>query len=226
MPDLSTNLHLDMYQKWVKKRAGDEGGNRRVGPGDVTGAAEGELYGLHWGDPDNLPPLMFIKNEYVLPHVGPDVDALEIGPGGGRWTRYLLPCRSVWLVDFHEEILDLVRQTFGEHDNLEFVHNTGSDFPGVPDESIDFLYSFGTFVHLDEPLVDSYLDNMRRILRPDATVVIQYSDKRKPMCARNKGFADMVPDRMRELLAQHGYRITGEDEWTMWHSSLVQFTPG
>jgi len=51
---------------------------------------EKELYGLAWGDPQRVEPLGFIRDRYVLPYVHTGQDAVEIGPGGGRWTRSLL----------------------------------------------------------------------------------------------------------------------------------------
>ncbi|HEU5397089.1 MAG TPA: hypothetical protein VFV81_07970, partial [Verrucomicrobiae bacterium] len=65
-----------------------------------------EIYGLEWGDPENSPPLQYIRDHFLLPYVRPETTVLEIGPGGGRWTRYMLPARKIYAVDFHQELLD------------------------------------------------------------------------------------------------------------------------
>lgn len=182
------------------------------------------IYGLEWGDPDNVEPLRFIRDTYLLPYVQPEHTALEIGPGGGRWTRYLLPSRKLYVVDFHQELLDELRKNF-RRSNMVFIRNNGSDFPGVEPASVDFVFSFGTFVHLDLPIIEAYLHNMRAILKPESNVVIHYSDQTKIMARANSGFSDNTPDRMRSMVEAAGYRILEEDLTTMWHSSIVRFRP-
>jgi ubiquinone/menaquinone biosynthesis C-methylase UbiE len=181
------------------------------------------IYGLEWGDPELVPPLRFIRDQYVQPYVNPQQVALEIGPGGGRWTRYLLGFKTLHVVDYHKELLDELRKNVNEP-NMVFIKNNGTDFPGVDPHSIDYLFSFGTFVHFDLPLIEEYLANLGRILKPGANVVIHYSDKTKIMAQLNPGFSDNTPEKMRKMVTDAGFRILQEDLTTMWHSSLVRFT--
>ena len=178
---------------------------------------------MEWGDPDTVAPLKFIRDRYVLRYVNSDCVALEIGPGGGRWTRYLLPSRKLYVVDYYQELLDELKKTYCEP-NMVFVKNNGTDFPEVEDASVDHIYSFGTFVHLDVDLIDRYLENMSRIMRPGGNIVIQYSDKNKIMAQLDKTFVDNTPVKMRKLLVSRGYKILEEDLTTLWHSSIVRFT--
>jgi hypothetical protein len=55
--------------------------------------------------------------------------------------------------------------------------------------------------------------------------MLHYSDKTKIMAQLNDGFAEMVPERMRGMVKAAGYDILQEDTTTMWHSSIVLFTP-
>jgi cyclopropane fatty-acyl-phospholipid synthase-like methyltransferase len=147
---------------------------------------------------------------------------VEIGPGGGRWTRYMLGAKRIYAVDYHQELLDELKSNFNAS-NITSVKNNGDDFPDIPDGSIDFLFSFGAFVHLDVEIIDSYLRNIKRLLKPTSNVVIQYSDKTKPLGKRNDSFSENDPDKMRELIRPHGYSIYEEDIKTLWHSSIVRF---
>ena len=219
VPDLNTNLHLKMLGKF--KRGG---ALRRVLRAVKTELTRPTIYGLEWGDPDVVPPLKFLKDRYVLPYVNPEHTCVEIGPGGGRWTRYMLGFKELYLVDYHQEMFAEIRKNF-RNPNIMFIKNSGTDFPGIPESSVDFLLSMGVFVHLDRHLIDGYLRNMQRILRPTANVVIQYSDKNKPMARANQGFAENTADQMRKMIEDAGYRIAEEDVSTLWHSNVIRFTP-
>jgi len=107
---------------------------------------------------------------------------------------------------------------------MQFIRNAGTDFPGVPDNAIDFLFSFGCFVHLDPPLIMAYLANMRRILKAKAIAVVHYSDQNKILAQLNSGFSDNTPERMRKMIQDAGFQVVEEDLTTMWHSSIVRFT--
>ena len=219
MPDLSTTLHLDMLKRSKRRR------NLvlRIAKAIKREILHGGIYGVEWGDPDLVPPLEFVRNRYLLPYIKGDQCAVEIGPGGGRWTRYLLGFKKLYVVDYYSELLDEVKRRF-RRPHVTFIKNNGTDFPGIDDQSVDFLFSFGTFVHLDAHLIEGYLNNMRRILRAGANVVIHYSDKTKIMAQINDGFADTTPAQMRSLVLDAGYKICEEDLTSMWHSSIIRFT--
>ncbi len=219
MPDLRTSLHLDMLSRsrrensfpkrifWAFRRS-------LVRP----------LYGLEWGDPDIVPPLQFIRDRYVLPYVNAQHKAVEVGPGGGRWTRYLLGFETLYAVDYHRELLDELKRNFGRHRNVRFIENNGTDFPGIDGNSIDYLFSFGTFVHLEFNLIEAYLLAIKPIMKPGANIVIQYSDKTKIMAQLNDGFSENTPEKMREAVRAAGYRALEEDTTSLWHSSVIRFT--
>ena len=204
MPDLSTNLHLTM----LEKRTTPQG-----------------IYGLEWGDPDTIPHLSWIRDNFCKSFVRSDHVCAEIGPGGGRWTRYMLGFSKIYAVDYHQELLDELARTF-RYDHITHIKNNGTDFPGVPDGSVDFVFSFGVFVHLEPDIADNYLSSMRRILKPAGRVVLQYADKSKPMAAGNKGFANNRPALMRQLVMDHGYFIEAENLTVLPHSAIIQFACG
>jgi Methyltransferase domain len=218
MPPLESSMHLDMLAQWRRKNS-----LARRAAGALRTGLSRPLYGLEWGDPEVVEPLRFIKERYVLPYVNAQHDAVEIGPGGGRWTRYLTGFRTLAAVDYHPELLDELRRNFGKHRNIRFIKNNGTDFPGLHPQSIDYVYSFGTFVHLDFNLIEEYLDSLKAIIKPTANVVIQYSDKTKIMSRLNEGFSDNTPARMRAAVHAAGYRILEEDTTSLWHSSVVRF---
>ena len=219
MPDLDTPIHIEMWREYKRKNTlvrRLRGATREL----IYGK---KIYGLEWGDPEVVEPLGFIRNRYVLPYVKAQDDAVEIGPGGGRWTRYLLGFRKLYLVDYHRELLQEAQKNF-RRPNLRFVQNNGCDFPEIPHASVAFVFSFACFVHLDRGLIQQYLANMHSILKPGGNVVIHYSDKTKIMAQMNPGFSDNTPAQMRDMIRTAGFRIVEEDLTTMWNGGIVRFT--
>jgi hypothetical protein len=186
------------------------------------GRPRGDIFGMDWGDPETVEPLQFIKRHYLLPLIKPEFTAVEIGPGGGRWTQYLTAMQKLYVVDFYPEMLAELGRRYNAPNIIKIINN-GDDFPGIGAAEVDFLFSFDVFVHFELPLIEAYLRNMQPILKPGATAFIHYSDKTKIMGARNKSFGINDPSQMRELVSRCGYEIVEEDTTTMWHSSIVIF---
>jgi SAM-dependent methyltransferase len=218
MPNLQTPMHLEMHRTLTGKRKF----SKRLAAAIKMVAGSGYVYGMEWGDPDGNPPLVYIRDQFVIPYAKPDSVGLEIGAGGGRWTKYLITMKKLYAVDFHQELLDELTKNFASP-KIVCVRNNGNDFPGIPDQSIDFLFSFGCFVHLDADIIEAYLRNMKRLLKPTSEVVIQYSDKTKPLGRDNPGFSENDPERMRKLVSSFGYTIREEDTKTLWHSAVIRF---
>jgi SAM-dependent methyltransferase len=202
MPDLDTRLHLTMLD---------------------NGRGKTPIYGLHWGDPETAPHLRWVRDNYCLNFVDPTRTCIEIGPGGGRWTRYLLGFKTLYAVDYHQELLDELAKNFARP-NIIPVRNSGSDFPAIPDQSVDFVFSFGVFVHLDLPIVTAYLAEISRVLKPGGRAVIQYSDKTKPVAAANPGFSELRPPIVRQAVLDRGFFIENENLTVLPHSSIIQFS--
>jgi ubiquinone/menaquinone biosynthesis C-methylase UbiE len=218
MPDLNTPLHLDMLRIWKKENSF----LRRVRRA-AREIVSPNLYGLEWGDPEVSPPQIFVRDHYVLPYVRPDHVALEIGPGGGRWTRYLLGFRQLYVVDYHPEMLRQLRRRV-DRANMRFIANNGTDFPGVPTASVDFVLTLACFVHLDAELISAYLKSIASVLKPGGNVVVGYSDKTKIGARTNPTFSETTPALMREMVVQKGFQILEEDLTTLWNSSIIRFT--
>ncbi len=202
-----TDLHLDKLRK-----ARERGIIDRFG-----------LYGLHWGDPDERADLVAVRDRFVWPLIHPDKIAVEIGPGGGRWTRYFLPCRRLYVVDRYPELLAELSRNF-HAPNMVLIENSGTDFPGIADRTVDLVFSYGTFVHFELPMIADYLREVRRILKPGGDVVLQYADKTKPVGAETPSFPDCDPQRIAKIIRDAEFRIVQQDDELLNNSGLVHFT--
>lgn len=181
------------------------------------------VYGMQWGNPDERPDLVAVRDRFVWPFVHPDKIAVEIGPGGGRWTRYLLPCRILYVVDHYQELIDELRRCF-HAPNMQFVRNSGTDFPGIEKSSVDLVFSYGTFVHFSLAMIEDYLTEIATILKPGGDCIIQYADKTKPVGAATPSFPDCDPQRIETLVMECGFTIRDHDHTTLNNSGIIRFT--
>jgi len=116
-----------------------------------------------------------VVETFIEPYLGPDIDVLEIAPGQGRWTEYIVGnSASLTLVDLNQSCIEVCRERFGSQPELTFITNDGRSLP-VADESMDLIWSFGGFVHFDPRDVDAYLGEFRRVLRPGGRFVIHHT---------------------------------------------------
>ncbi len=105
-------------------------------------------------------------------------DVLEIGPGGGRWTAEILALepRRLVLVDLTETCLELCRERFGaQRPDIEYLLGDGRSLAGVEDASIDLIWSFDVFVHVEKPEVGAYAKEFARVLRPGGLAIVHYA---------------------------------------------------
>lgn len=112
---------------------------------------ESQIYGLHWGDPDKHENLRRVLNDFLLANLHSDMYVIEIGSGGGRWSRYF-PGRvaRAWLVDA-TPASEVAIRSHCNWPGFSFVLSTDGALPKIPTSSLDFAFSFDTFVHFEKP---------------------------------------------------------------------------
>lgn len=107
----------------------------------------------------------------------PSQAILEIAPGFGRWTEFLLPhCERYIGVDVSTSCVEACATRFANEPKAQFVVNDGSSLPMVEDASIDFAFSFDSLVHVDAPVIGRYLTELARVLRPTGAAFIHHSN--------------------------------------------------
>lgn len=183
------------------------------------------FYGDQWGDPEKQQNLRGIVATFIEPFIKPGHVALEIGSGGGRWTQYLLKFSRLYSVELNRQSFHYLLQRFGACPNLSFCQTNGTDFPGVPPQSVDFAFSYDVFVHLEPELIFSYLSNLKALLKPTSNVVIHYADQTKPGVDGIYGFAKTDAAIVHEVVSRAGYEVLEEDKKSMWHSNLMRLVP-
>ena len=154
MPSLEENLN-----SWNKDYdwplAGEEWS---TGWGDAAGQWYGFIYPRAW---------RFLPAPTIL----------EIAPGFGRWTEFLLEhCETLIGIDITPKCVDACKQRFADRPGAIFETNDGHSLPMVADSSVDFAFSFDSLVHVETEALNGYLTELARVLKPDGVAFLHHSN--------------------------------------------------
>ncbi|HEY7000961.1 MAG TPA: class I SAM-dependent methyltransferase [Candidatus Udaeobacter sp.] len=136
----------------------------------------------------------------ILPRIRgclPAPTILEIAPGFGRWSHYLKDyCQELWVVDASSECVEACLQRFADEPHVRCYLNDGRSLSMIPDASVDFAFSFDSFVHLRRDLIEAYLGELGRILKIGGKGFIHHSN----LGAYAGSISERLPPVMRKLL--------------------------
>jgi SAM-dependent methyltransferase len=100
---------------------------------------------------------------------------LEIAPGFGRWTQFLIPaCTEFTGIDLSAKCVEACKARFPGHDN-DFHSNDGLDLSAGAGH-YDFIFSFDSLVHADIDVFESYVPQMLAKLTKDGVAFIHHSN--------------------------------------------------
>lgn len=188
IPGVSDNeIHRRVWQNWNWKRGGEE-----------------------WTESERWKRSLI---EHVLwPNIGPGGRALEIGPGAGRWSALLVErADSLAVVDISSRCIEQCRARFAGRDNVDYYVNDGESLPFLDDASVDYVWSFDVFVHIAPRVIDSYLSEIARVLRPAGRAVIHHA---KDGGLHGGARSRMTAQLFASMLARHQLELVGQfDSW-------------
>lgn len=168
----------------------------------------------------------------ILPRIASCVPAqtiVEIAPGQGRWSRYLLDlCDVYYGFDISPNTTKFCNDylsTVGSAKKRTFATNSGSDFPGVAAASVDFVFSFDSLVHVEIDVLNGYLAEIARVLRPGGRAFLHHSNigmygitgDANVHCRGESVSAETV----RKAASTHGLH-TLVQEMISWHTEICQ----
>jgi SAM-dependent methyltransferase len=147
--------------------------NRHIWDTLFDWSQRGEEWSLAWGgsEPQWFGCLFPRIHRYL-----PAATILEIAPGFGRWTRYLLGYSKRLLgVDLSTVCVEACRKRFAG-EPAEFYANDGTSLDMIADQGIDFACSLDSLVHAEAAVLQSYCRQLARKLAPDGVAFIHHSN--------------------------------------------------
>ena len=195
-----------------------------------VGAASTEHLGDQWTTPEVLGVnvlaeqfLEYLDQRMIEPFFGRGGVVLEIGAGGGRMTRFLLNRSDrVIAADTGRTMIRLMRHRFGDDPKIQYLLLDGRGLTGIGDHSLDKVFSYDVFVHLQPWDIFNYLQEIQRTLKPGGRAIIHHANTLSSLgwkkfladvplnVARHKtfdSFSVVTLELMRELATRAGLEI-------------------
>src|SRR5262245_51491417 len=129
---------------------------------------------------------------------------LEIGPGHGRWTKlYVGSVGKVTLVDLSPSCIEHCKKLFSSLNHIDYFVNDGSTLRPLGDQTIDFIWSYDVFVHIERPEFKRYLLEGARVLKPGGVAVIHHPNSELSLRFLTKLFLINMTGPLRFMMANY-----------------------
>lgn len=154
---------------------------------------------------------MSVIDEVMYRNISPGGTILEVGPGAGRWSEYLQKiARHLILVDISDRCISICRERFAACKNISYGTTSGSNLEFIPDESVDFIWSFDVFVVINPTDIDHYIQEFARILKPGGRAIIHHAHE--PHFGGDR--SQMTAGQFAGIVRKYGLNLTNQfDAW-------------
>tara|TARA_R110000822_G_C15214970_1_gene483697 strand:- start:13 stop:807 length:795 start_codon:yes stop_codon:yes gene_type:complete len=148
-------------------------------------------------------------------------NSLEIGPGNAEFSNLFLPWDNQYYLDISWKPEKSVRYKFPDaHQKyIKFYKTDGYDCNHLPKGSVNFIFSWDTFVFFTPAQIDQYLNSMKDVLIPGGYVMIHYSDCHYDYdleMSKKDYWAYNTQSAMEQLIEKNNYQLI----------EIGQFRPG
>jgi ubiquinone/menaquinone biosynthesis C-methylase UbiE len=141
---------------------------------DYDWSDSGEIWAGAWGGSRMMWQGTILPRLYRFLPTG---RVLEIAPGFGRVTQYLVQCATEIVgVDVTERCVEGCRKRFANNPNVRIELNDGKSLRTIADASIDFVFSWDSLVHADRDVLEAYVHEAARVMKPGTTGFIHHSN--------------------------------------------------
>jgi SAM-dependent methyltransferase len=122
--------------------------------------------------------------DYLINNIENNLTILEIGCGRGRWSKFIyenlnpkkLQCIDV-LSEEHNNFWSFVGND--KKEKLDYYQVKNFSLDEIPDESLDFVFSYDVWCHISSSSQELYLESLYKKCKPGAKLIIMYSDPEK-----------------------------------------------
>ncbi len=152
-------------------------------------------------------------NDMMFKYIRRGAVVLEIGPGAGRWGEVLAPvCQRLILADISEKCLSLCQRRFETHRNVEYYLIVDDGLGRVPEDTVDYIWSYDVFPSINPTDTDRYLADFFRILKPGGYALIHHAGSYRSEADAVRLFRSHLDARFfAHLTRKHGLEVVEQN---------------
>ena len=116
-------------------------------------------------------------------HTNSKYPALEIGPGDGQWTEYMVAGDPLYIVDIHPEFIESTKSKFPiEYQRRLRTYLAGwdglpkNDLSMLPQNQFSFIFAWQVFDFFPLDKTKLYLEQCFNLLRPGGVMMFSYNN--------------------------------------------------
>ena len=171
---------------------------------------EGHEWSTYFGTTGNLWNIIYPKFSNYLKG-----EVLEISPGYGRMTSYLLTkINDLSVVDLNDNCIEKCKSKFGNKIK-NYVINNGYDLEYFENNYFDFIFSYDSFVHMTEDVIESYIKEIFRVLKHNSYSFIHHSFfYGSEIPTKNLGGrSSMTPKLFSDFVTKYNMKIISQEDF-------------
>jgi phospholipid N-methyltransferase len=119
----------------------------------------------------------------IRKHTDPKYPALEIGPGDGQWSEFIVAGDPLYIVDIHPEFIESTRNKFPiEYQRRLRTYLLGwhgvpkDDLSILPQNQFGFMFAWQVFDFFPLDKTKLYLEQCFNLLRPGGIMMFSYNN--------------------------------------------------
>jgi hypothetical protein len=186
-----------------------------------------------YGDLSNMSILHATYLRCIKPYVSAEKVALEIGPGRGAWSRCMLGFKELHVMDPVLPAVSGFWDYVGDQANVFYHIISDYSCNQLEDNSIDYMFSFGTFCHIPQEGIIAYAENLSNKLRYGADCFWMIADRYKYFESTGRSIEELEQGPGRwygssielicHILRTAGYKIIDPDVGTCLRDPIIYF---
>lgn len=152
---------------------------------------------------------------FIVPNTAGSSTVLEVGVGHGRWTPFLARGAKRYIgVDFNPSCIEFCRRRFADLANADFQLTDGRSLALVPGGSVQFVWSYDSFVHIEPDITQGYVAEFARILAPGGRCSIHHPGAPNARQRAVGGRSEVTRELFARIAEASGLRILSQvDSW-------------
>jgi hypothetical protein len=167
----------------------------------------------------------------IKPYINSEINALEIGPGRGAWSKCMLGFKKLIVMDPISAEETHFYDYVGIHENVQYQQIEDFSCSFLEDYSIGYMFSFGCLCHVPFEGIIEYAKNLYEKLQYGAECFWMIADAERHLWTTGEPIPDKGPGRWYDagkvktcdMLQKFGYIIMDSDVGTCLRDPIIYF---